>query len=734
MVHVTSSSVNHLRIDAAAMVPQVWTLEDDVWVRHLEESYPTPGWKPAMVYDPVRDVIVRFGGQGADGYCLSETWEYDGNTWVLRTDVSSPPGRRSHAMAYDPDSQTILMFGGSTKDPGEEYVLFNDFWEYDGGSWVQLDPRDPIPAPRELASMAYDESRGRMVLAFGWNLDFGSLSDTWEWNGRKWSQPHGPPPSIPRNGAGVAYDPIREKLYAFGGEGSGETAFWNGSYWEPVSVSGSPPARYYAPTVFDASRGEILIHGGQRQNANTLGDTWVFNGSRWLEIPQAIHVPPARDIFGFTFDEGAERAVTQGGFNGGTLVHYYETWEWNGDAWSETATMSDPGRRENHAMVYDALQGVSVMFGGYDPDLNDDVDQTWEYDSTRREWTELLTAVRPGERANHSMAYRSSDGAVVVFGGEDASSGYRLDDTWVLLDDTWQELDPSTRPSARYTPAMAFDEARNRIVLYGGRWSNATVHSDTWVLENDEWVELLVGGPGRRGDAGMVYDRERQVSVLAGGAEIEDTSQATWEFDGNAWSPVSTVYSPSMHRSSAGAAWDPVRKVMVFSMGSPIHYNSSYNDTWVYGWDEDDDLAVDAYDNCPAVANAGQEDGDEDGAGNVCDCAPTDPGSHHAPVDVSGLAVDKDPEARVFWPDQSAALGSDVVYDLVTGLVSDLVADGGFNAATCLEPGTSVPEHADGRSPPGGDGYYYLVRSRNACGTGTYGTGREGLDGSSPCP
>jgi hypothetical protein len=41
--------------------------------------------------------------------------------------------------------------------------------------------------------------------------------------------------------------------------------------------------------------------------------------------------------------------------------------------------------------------------------------------------------------------------------------------------------------------------------------------------------------------------------------------------------------------------------------------------------DEDGDCVADMTDNCPAVANAGQEDGDSDGVGNTCDPHPMDP-------------------------------------------------------------------------------------------------------------
>ncbi len=60
--------------------------------------------------------------------------------------------------------------------------------------------------------------------------------------------------------------------------------------------------------------------------------------------------------------------------------------------------------------------------------------------------------------------------------------------------------------------------------------------------------------------------------------------------------------------------------------------------------DGDGDLADDSQDNCPAVANSDQADGDRDGVGDACDRFPDDPANDR---DRDGLAADEDNCAAV---------------------------------------------------------------------------------------
>ncbi|MCH8271508.1 MAG: hypothetical protein IH985_09915 [Planctomycetes bacterium] len=52
-----------------------------------------------------------------------------------------------------------------------------------------------------------------------------------------------------------------------------------------------------------------------------------------------------------------------------------ETWEWDGTSWTLAAT-TGPSPRNRHAMAYDSVRGVTVLFGGDDGAPNG---ETWEW-------------------------------------------------------------------------------------------------------------------------------------------------------------------------------------------------------------------------------------------------------------------------------------------------------------------------------------------------------------------
>ena len=124
------------------------------------------------------------------------------------------------------------------------------------------------------------------------------------------------------------------------------------------------------------------------------------------------------------------------------------------------------------------------------------------------------------------------------------------------------------------------------------------------------------------------------------------------------------------------------------------------------------------------IANNGANsntDSDNDTLINILDCADADSSALYSPFETRGLTV-SDPPTSIAWGSQTALSGVSTVYDILTGGITALRTDQSFTAATCLlagAPGASTPD--PGGVPSLGDGRYYLVRARNACGPGTYG-------------
>jgi hypothetical protein len=155
------------------------------------------------------------------------------------------------------------------------------------------------------------------------------------------------------------------------------------------------------------------------------------------------------------------------------------------------------------------------------------------------------------------------------------------------------------------------------------------------------------------------------------------------------------------------------------NMGGVLTDTFASNPCVGLGLDSDMDGLLDLADNCVLTANAGQQDADRDFSGDACDCAPLDP-TDPPPGEVQGVTVDfLLLVTQIAWQEVN---GVSIRYDLASGLLSELSASG-TAAATCLaddELGTTFNDIRP--NPAVGDGYYYMVRTQNDCGDGSYGT------------
>ncbi|HXV76745.1 MAG TPA: LamG-like jellyroll fold domain-containing protein, partial [Candidatus Polarisedimenticolaceae bacterium] len=90
--------------------------------------------------------------------------------------------------------------------------------------------------------------------------------------------------------------------------------------------------------------------------------------------------------------------------------------------------------------------------------------------------------------------------------------------------------------------------------------------------------------------------------------------------------------------------------------------------------DSDGDLLPDFQDNCPGLSNAGQIDGDADGAGDACDCSPADPGVHS--LDET-FELEFTGDSLPDWCGDPSFTGNDTQYDVIRGDLADLPVTGG---------------------------------------------------------
>jgi hypothetical protein len=344
------------------------------------------------------------------------------------------------------------------------------------------------PSPRRAHAMAYDSARGVTVLFGGLRDNGPSSGETWEWDGAAWALRQAIGPS-PRYGHAMAYDSARAVTVLFGGMsgtyGDGETWEWNGTAWTQRQVSG-PSARVYHAMAYDSARGVTVLFGGAGGGGN---DTWEWDGATWTQ--RQVNGPSPRQSHAMAYDSARGVTVLFGGVNVPSGTRNNEIWEWDGTAWSQR--QFDPGYpapypRDSVAMAYDSARAVTVLFGGENitgiPGTPTFYGDTWEWDGAA--WTpHWISGLSPREL--HAMAYDSLHSMVVLFGGSDIYN--------VFNGETWQFGDPglaaqptSARACVGASVAFSVTAAGTGPFAYRWRYEDA----GAW-LDMAEGADIVLG-------------------------------------------------------------------------------------------------------------------------------------------------------------------------------------------------------------------------------------------------
>jgi len=277
-------------------LPETGQLSNDTWAwngefwTQMADIGPTARSSPALGYEADRERIVLQGGFGPalSGH-FADTWEWDGEEWTQMADTGPAP-REGSAVTFDNKRKRILLFGGL----GANHTSFSDTWTWDGNDWTQ--EQDTGPDGRYDHKLAYDTVRDRIVLFGGAYLvghtvyhtgspfssgydttdyTYTALSDTWEWDGKKWTRVCDTGPG-PRGGYGMAYNDESVLLFGGydGGKVFGDTWEWDGKHWTQIQDIG-PSLRTELGVAYDTNRKRTVLFGGVQLNPVTkFGDTW----------------------------------------------------------------------------------------------------------------------------------------------------------------------------------------------------------------------------------------------------------------------------------------------------------------------------------------------------------------------------------------------------------------------------------------------------------------------------
>lgn len=237
---------------------------------------------------------------------------------------------------------------------------------------------------------------------------------------------------------------------------------------------------------------------------------------------------------------------------------------------------------------HEGLEQVVLVNGG--PERGKPAEEPveiWGWDGTQ--WS-LIVADENGPvwRNWPAIAYDTARDVLVIHGG--LQSGADFDETWEWDGQTWTKFEGSG-PGAREGALMAYDAARGTMILFGGATPDMKIHGDTWAWDGESWTLVSEMGPAPRFPGGMAYDAVRNVVLMYSGHFADPNGDAIdyddlWAWNGSSWQEIPVDGLTPDHRTHAGFLFDPLtERILLIGSGS----ETFLSDVWAWdgtGWEE----------------------------------------------------------------------------------------------------------------------------------------------------
>ena len=354
--------------------------------------------------------------------------------------------------------------------------------------------------------------------------------------------------------------------------------------------------------IYDPARGVILRFGGlvlatADEPAAYLEGTWAYDGVSFRALSDGASSPPPRVGHTMVFDTRRGVVVLFGGEGvsliDGKTVRYDDLWEWDGSTWTERELTGAPRpqARRDHVMAYDSARGVSLLFGGEVPSLQEGVEgtalrDTWSYDG--RSWTRLdpdpialcassggtwdacafvdtcCDAVTCESQALNDPSCCGVELPPACTEGCQCADGAIWDETIGCKASSECGLSGGALPPYDTYQVMAYDPLLE-VTLMGGGDNN-----ELWQHDGERWTKLSPEGQSPSSLQNLFYDANQ--GVLRSLSTDSFSNLSHWQWTGEGWSSEFDLLAdtpPSLSQSRI--AFDSSKDVLIVHSMSDLY-------------------------------------------------------------------------------------------------------------------------------------------------------------------
>ena len=563
-----------------------WELADGRWVQIFPSTVPPSRSIHVMVYDSLRARTVMFGGKHGTGY-LNDTWAYTMGQWTDLQPATQPPVRSFAGAAYDNDRDRIVMYGGSVASTDVTVPTVNlfDTWEFDGTDWKQVGSNGPqIIKPL----LTYDKTRHQMLMLGEETSTLKPHMYTFDAANATWNEVTGATLPTCVNDSILQYQESTQTVVLSSGLCSAlesGTFEWDGTTWNKLTPTAAAPFAAGSASAYDAANQQIVIFGGTFASGEILPIVYAFSSNTWTALTDST-TPGPRSLMAFRADPDNKIIWMFGGIDEASTLA--DLWKYVNGSWLRVTYESNdqaPGSCLTPASAFDTDRQKLVVICADS--------SVYEWDGAAwKKFTSLKPA--PQSRRFSSAVYDKNIKKTVLFGGYNETD--YLNETWTWNGSVWTRVGKDKPPTARSNTMMWFDANLNKTVFYGGVGRITTLdattrYSDMWSFDGTKWTDMkITNTPGARYGAQIAVDpRDNHLFLFGGlGVKTDGTIQTqiykddTWEWDGAAWTQLTTDGAP-FARENGAFEFDPGRNNLVLFGGYAGHYLS---DLWVFDGDK----------------------------------------------------------------------------------------------------------------------------------------------------
>ena len=541
--------------------------------------------------------------------------------------------------------------------------------------------------------------------------------------------------------------------------------------WLPTAIGDAPPPISGQPTVWTGSR-MIVWGGGRFFGHSQVGGRYDPALNEWTPT-SLLSAPSARSFH--TAVWAGSRLIIWGGQTGG-LGMWTDTggrYDPITDTWSPTSLIGAPSPRRLHAAVWTGDR--MIVWGG--SDTSPESNTGGRYDPYTDTWLPTSLTNAPESRVKHTAIWTGS--RMIIWGGSSSQGFLNSGGVYDPVTDAWSPtLWNLSTPQGRVEHTALW--TGSQMIVWGGRINVAGCSSEFEFLDTggrydpstDSWsltapFPVVNGASGRRAGHTAVWNGSPGAGemIVWGGYKDGDTPACNTRIypTGGRYNPVSDSWTlmtlPAPEPRAYHSAVSTGNLMLIwggeggFSQQRPLRDGGSYVLVEDYDGDSFGTCDGDCNDTDPSIhpgaveacngvdenCNGATDEGfDQDGDGRTScngDCNDLDPGTWGSPVELSGVIVGQSVPTNLNWSDVGPLIGPGVTYDMVSGSMGPQTGIN-FSSGACLQSGLGSPNYTDPRTGPSPDGgYWYLVRSRNSCGIGTFGASSSGAERILPsCP